>query len=363
MSAQPPPAETDPDVLTIAGARVGRGEVRDVALEVSERYTGSPVFIPLRVVRAAEPGRSVFVTAALHGDELNGTGVIRNLIVRGVELLRGTLILVPIANVFGMEAHSRYLPDRRDLNRSFPGGSRGSLASRVASRLFQEIVMRSHFGIDLHTATGGRTNFPHVRADLRVPGLEPLAAAFGCELVMHSSGHRGTLRAAACRAGRPTLLLEAGEALKIEPAAVALGERGVKNFLRHLGMLAGEIELPAYQTTATSSVWVRARRGGLLRYHAVPGSVVDKGEPLATIDNLFTGQSSTMRASRGGIVVALRTLPAVKPGDPVCNIAVPTRSLEDIRGDLARARGTLHREVQEAQMKDLALEPAPRGDT
>jgi predicted deacylase len=333
--------------LEIGGERVRRGEIRDIPLKVSETSMGVPVSVPLRVERGAAAGPVVFVTGAVHGDELNGVGIIRELMFsRKLVLERGTLILVPVVNVFGFERHTRYLPDRRDLNRSFPGDPRGSLAFRLANVVFSEVVAKSHFGIDLHTATLGRTNAPHVRADLSLPGLEALARCFGCEVILDRRGDEKSLREVACQSGCKTINVEVGGALKIESGAVAIGKRGVLNVLRKLDMIAGRVQRPAYQTVVKKSVWVRAQTGGLLRFHAGLGDLVEAGQPLATCDAFFRDESPTLHAPFDGIVLGLTTLPVVRPGEPICHLGIPDQPVSQLTAALARAPNDLMRRVQ-----------------
>ncbi len=344
----------------IGNARVRRGETRDIALNVSETSMGVPVSVPVRVVRGKRKGPCVFVTGAVHGDELNGTGIIRSLMFEKLELGAGTLILVPVVNVFGFERHSRYLPDRRDLNRSFPGDTTGSLAFRLARVIFTEVVQRSDYGIDLHTATHGRTNFPHVRADLSRPELAKLAQWFGCEVIVDKKGDEHSLRQVACEHGVPTINLEAGEALKIESGVVELGARGVHNVLSHLGMISKRAVRPAYQTTVDHSRWVRSQWGGLLRFHVAPGALVDEGTALATCDGFFRDESPAVRAPVSGIVLGMTTLPVIRPGEPVCHLGIPDRPLSTIRRQLEKAPRTLHRRVQDALKTDVHVVDPPR---
>lgn len=339
----------------IAGIPVAPGESRSIQLRVSERYSGAPVAIPIRVIRADEDGPRVFVTAAIHGNELNGIGIVRELMFSGVPLERGTLVMAPMVNVFGIEQHTRYTPDRRDLNRSFPGSARGSIASRIAHAVFTEVVKNCQYGIDLHTASEGRTNYPHVRADLDIPEIDQIARAFGCEVVVDNRGELRTLRSAATRAGCPTVLLEAGEPMKIEPDMVNIGARGVRNVLKHLGMLPGEPEQPPYQTTARKTMWVRSPAGGLLRYHIAPGSVIEKGDPLVHVDNFLTGKSRKIQSPSDGIILSMPIMPAVKPGDPICHIAIPDKPVAQIRDELSGGRDHLHRAVRRSQASDIPL--------
>ena len=300
---------------------VAPGAARDVTLAVSESYSGITVHIPLHVRRAQEPGPVVFVTAALHGDEINGTGAVRMLIQDdSLELTRGSLILVPVLNLLAFDRHSRYLPDRRDLNRCFPGSATGSQAARMARTLFDEIVTRSDYGIDLHTAAVRRTNYPNVRADLGDPEAKRLAEAFGCEPILDGKGPKGAFRREACRAGCPTIIMEGGEVWKVEPTIVETAVRGVRNVLRELDMLEGEQERPDYQVVIGRTKWVRAEGGGFLRFHVQPGEVVACGQALATNTDLLGNEGNLLTSPFDGIVIGMTTLPAVSPGEPVCHI-------------------------------------------
>lgn len=339
-------------VWKIAGTPIPRGATTDVKLKVSERYTGDPIHLPIRVIRAKKPGPTIFVTAAVHGEELNGVGVIHDLMFgEELRLTAGTLMLVPIVNIFGFETQSRYMPDRRDLNRSFPGNPTGSLTSRIASIVFKEVVQRCDFGIDLHTAASGRTNFPNVRGDLNKPGIRRLAKAFGCELMVHGQGPDGAFRREAVKAGCDVIILEAGEPLKIEPSVLDVGVRGVLNVLMELGMISGTPTKPAYQLRIDKSTWVRASVGGILRFHVAPGQVVDEGQPIATNASIIGLERNVLVAPTAGIVLGMTTLPTVKPGEPVCHLAMPKQSLATIAKKIDRSKGSsLHHRVR----RDLA---------
>ena len=301
--------------------RIAPGESRDVKLAIGESYSGMTVVIPIHVRRALEEGPTVFVTAALHGDEINGTGAIHQLIQDDAfQPLRGSLILVPVLNLLAFDRHSRYLPDRRDLNRSFPGSSTGSLAGRMARTLFDEIVSRSDYGVDLHTAAVRRTNYPNVRGDLSDPEVQRLAKSFGCEIIMDAKGPRGSFRREACVAGCPTIVMEGGEVWKVEPSIVESAMRGVKNVVRDLEMLDGDIESPDYQVIVKRSKWIRAEHGGFMQFHCAPGDVVDKDQPLATNTTLLGRERNTLHAPFDAVVIGMTTLPAISPGEPVCNL-------------------------------------------
>lgn len=300
---------------------IAPGETRNMRLTVGESYSGMKVRIPIQVRRAKLDGPTLFVTAALHGDEINGTGVIRQLIHDGsLAIERGNLILVPVLNLLAFDRHSRYMPDRRDLNRCFPGNSHGSLASRMARRIFEEIVGRSDFGIDLHTAAVRRTNYPNVRGNLDDPLVARIARAFGTELIINAFGPSGAFRREACQAGCPTIVFEGGEVWKVEPSIVESSIKGIMNVLVELGMLPGTPDIPAHQTVLEKTKWIRAERGGFLQFHVKPGEVVENGQALATHTNLLGVARSVLRSPFAGVILGMTTLPAVTPGEPVCHI-------------------------------------------
>ncbi|MCC5806372.1 MAG: succinylglutamate desuccinylase/aspartoacylase family protein [Opitutales bacterium] len=333
--------------LRFGGVRVPRGQTADIRLKISETYTGEDVILPIRVVRAKKSGKVGFVSAAVHGDELNGTGIIHDFLSDGPgELLCGTLVLVPVVNVFGFEGNARYMPDGRDLNRSFPGIAAGSLAARVAHTLMREIVLKCDFGIDLHTAAFQRTNFPNVRADLRDPAVRELAHAFGCALVVDGKGPEGSLRRAACAAAVPTIILEAGEPYKIEPSVLKIGAGGLRNVLRHFGMLPGPVGKPPFLADIRKTLWVRAAQGGILRFHVAPGDFVGAEQPLASIHSLLGERREAILSPRDGIILGMTTMPGVKPGEPVCHVAIPSRSVAALRRQMDRAKEGLHHRAQ-----------------
>ena len=333
---------------------VAPGQHKEGRLVVSESYAGVDIAIPFSVWRGEADGPAVFITAAVHGDEINGSGAIRHILMHWpFTLSAGTLVLVPVVNLMGFERHTRYLPDRRDLNRSFPGSPTGSLAARLAHAVFDGLVKPCQFGIDLHTAAVRRTNFPNIRGNLKDPATAEFARAFGAELTMHGVGPDGSLRAAAGAAGVPTIILEAGEVWKVEPTYVEHAVRGIRNCLIHLKMVEGKPEKPAYRIEADSSKWVRADNGGFLSFHVSPGDFVNQGDPIATNTDLLGNEQNVIEAPQSGVILGMTTIPSVAPGDPICHIAHPSQIAlekaeaaqdkladhhlhERTRGDLAR---------------------------
>lgn len=313
--------------LQIGGVTIRPGERKDIRLNLSETYTGDDINMPIRVIRAKKPGPKVFVTAAIHGDEINGTGIIHDFLFgEACQIKRGTLILVPVVNVLGFENNQRYLPDRRDLNRCFPGSQTGSMAGRIAYKLMNEVAKKCDYGIDLHSAAFQRTNYPNVRADLSSPKTRELAAAFGCALVIDGKGPIGSFRRECARAGCPTIILEAGEPWKIEPSVLQIGVQGIRNILIHLGMQDGVPVAPPYLATIRKNQWVRATVGGILKFHISPGEFVKEGQPIATNYSILGEEQNIICSPSYGIAIGMATMPAVKPGEPVCHIATLSAS-------------------------------------
>ena len=346
-------------VLQIGGRRSGLGRAVDLEIPAGHSSTGRDVTIPVRVVRGAEPGPVVAVTAAVHGDEINGTAIVRGLISDDApELLRGSLILAPVINVLGFERTTRYMPDRRDLNRSFPGSAEGSLTARFAHAVFEQIVRKADWLIDLHAAAARRTNFPNARADLDDPRTAELARHFDLEMTVHGAGPEGSLRRAAVSAGIPTLILEAGEVWKFEPSVTEAGLRGVRNALIGLGMVAGEPAAPLFRAVSRKTSWVRAPVGGILRFHASAGLSVERGDALATVTTVLGKELATVLAPMDGVVLGMTTMPAVVPGDPVYHIASVEGGIQAVRSARrgGRGEGTLDGRMRDELSTNVSIE-------
>ncbi|KPV39085.1 succinylglutamate desuccinylase [Thiohalorhabdus denitrificans] len=310
--------------FTIHGQTIRPGTRATVDLPVAQLHTHTPVNMPVQVVRGRGDGPRVFVSAAIHGDELNGVEIIRRVLRhKALKRLRGTLVAVPIVNVHGVLHHSRYLPDRRDLNRSFPGSERGSLAARLAHLFMSEVVGNCDYGIDLHTGAIHRGNLPQIRADLDDPEADRLAKLFGVPVLLNSALRDGSLRQAAGDRGVPVLLYEAGEALRFDEFSIRVGVRGVLNVLRALGMLRpSRRKRPLPEPyVARSSNWVRAPQSGFLRTTVELGALVKKGDRLGVVSDPFGEQEEAVKALGEGIVVGRTNLPLVNEGDGLFHIA------------------------------------------
>ncbi|MDH5485605.1 MAG: succinylglutamate desuccinylase/aspartoacylase family protein [Gammaproteobacteria bacterium] len=311
--------------LSINGTTFAPGTRSTIELPVGRLYTHTPMTMPVHVVKGKKTGPRLFISAAIHGDEINGVEIIRRLLkLPALKRLRGTIIAVPIVNIHGLINHSRYLPDRRDLNRSFPGTEKGSLAARLAHLFMQEIVSQSTHGIDLHTGAIHRTNLPQVRANLDDEETDRLARAFDVPVIISSNLRDGSLREAAAEYGIPMLLYEAGEALRFDEVSIRAGVKGIVNVMRVLDMLPpsrSKSRQHIEPVVARSSSWVRAPESGILRAMVAPGSRVKKDTLLGVIADPFGETEVKITSTFSGIVIGRSNLPLVNEGDGLFHIA------------------------------------------
>ena len=333
ISVEPPPAEgaavPEPQPpewgpLSILGKTVEPGEFKELSLRVSESFSGSGMEIPVVVIRGDKKGPTVCLTGGVHGDELNGVEIVREVVdqtrARG---LSGTIVAVPIVNLHGFQTSSRYLPDRRDLNRFFPGKARGNTASRIANELFEKVIKGCDKLIDLHTGSFHRSNLPQVRADLRNAENLALAKAFGATVIVHNSGGKGTLRRAAQEAGIPAIIYEAGEPMRFQAQEIKRGIIGVRNVLVNLGMLRGNRTSLGEQRTFFETRWVRAERGGILVNEVRLGDDVREGDILGTITDPIRKAKSVVVSPYRGRVIGMVLAPVMIPGYAAFHIGIP----------------------------------------
>jgi hypothetical protein len=317
------------EAIRIGNVVIQPGERLTVDLPTAHLYTHTEMTMPVHVIHGKKPGPRLFVCAALHGDEINGVEVIRRLLqLKLLEHLHGTLLAIPIVNVFGFVNRTRYLPDRRDLNRAFPGSLKGSLTARLARLFMDEIVDKCTHGIDLHTGANHRINLPQVRAGLDDPATERMARAFGAPVIIDARLRDGSLRMAGAEKNIPTLVYEGGEALRFREGAITVGLRGIVNVMREIGLLHRRAKgKPATEPlVAQSTLWVRAPKSGILVSGVVLGARVKKGEILAVIADPFGEQEVKVRAPLPGIVIGRLNLPLVYSGDALFHLAVVERS-------------------------------------
>ncbi|MBC6498003.1 MAG: succinylglutamate desuccinylase/aspartoacylase family protein [Alphaproteobacteria bacterium GM7ARS4] len=318
------------DTLVIGGTPIHPGERQRVFIRLPQLYDFTTMTMPVDVIRGKEDGPRLFVSAAIHGDEINGVEVIRQLLRSAfINHIHGTLMAVPIVNVFGYNDKSRYLPDRRDLNRSFPGHPRGPLASQLAHIFMQEIVMKATHGIDLHTGALHRTNYPQIRAYLKDKDTHNIATAFQAPVIIDAQLRDGSLREAARRLHMPMLLFEGGEALRYDPYAIDVALKGIRNVMYVIGMLPQKIQKPSHHRdtffTALSSHWVRAPHSGSLQSHVKAGDRVVKKQILGMMSDPFGDNHARIESPLDGVIIGATTIPLLNAGDATFHIA----TLED----------------------------------
>jgi predicted deacylase len=311
--------------ITVGGVTVDPGRKVQIDLPFARVVTGATESLPVKVINGRSAGPNIWLSAAIHGDELNGIQIIKR-VIRDLDAktLRGAVIAVPIVNPLGFIIESRYLPDRRDLNRSFPGSARGSTASRLAFLFMEQVVSQCTVGIDLHTATNHRINLPQVRANLDDPDTLSLARAFGAPFSIHARLRDGSLRQAAVERGKTMLLYEAGQAHRFDDESIEAGVAGVMRTLRAMGMV--DMRLPRVRATRLirRTKWVRARRGGIVDMLVHLGDRVEKGQVVASISDAFGSRPTNVRASERGWVIAQSLRPLVNLGDSLVHIATET---------------------------------------
>ncbi|MBL8791196.1 MAG: succinylglutamate desuccinylase/aspartoacylase family protein [Rhizobiales bacterium] len=307
----------------IGGRIVAEGTRETVSLDVSTLANATPMNLPVHVVHGG-PGPVLFLSGAVHGDEIQGIEVVRRVLAHdALKSIRGTLLAIPIVNAFGFLNHSRYMPDRRDLNRSFPGSDQGSLTSLLADLFFREVVKRASYGIDLHTAALHRTNLPQIRIAPGDSELMKLAEAFAPPVIMTSKLRDGSLRQSAKNAGVKVILYEGGEALRFEEPAIEAGVKGTLRVMKHIGMIEAAPAVPAHASTihSTSSTWTRAPEGGILHSVRHVGDRVGRREPIGIITDPLGQTRVPVFAEDDGIIIGRTNLPIVNRGDALFHVA------------------------------------------
>ncbi len=320
----------------IGTTSIQAGTRQTVDLPVSVLSDHTPVTMSVHVVHGKKPGPTLFVSAAIHGDEVMGVEVARRLLrLPLLKNMRGTLLVVPIVNAFGFLNQSRYLPDRRDLNRCFPGSEKGSLASRLAELFMREVVARSDFGIDLHSAAIHRTNMPQTRVSPSARKTMEMAEIFGAPVIITSPLREGSLRQSAITAGVDVLLYEAGEGLRFDELSARVGVSGILRVMHALDMIGSKGVPKATGTPihASSSWWARAPIGGLLRTFIPTGNTVAVGDILGTVSDPFGEAETEIKAYEGGILIGRTNLPIVNEGDALFHIARPATENPETAAD------------------------------
>ena len=303
---------------------ISKGARKTVELPISVLANHTPINLPVHVIHGLEKGPVFFISGVVHGDEILGVEIVSRVVRHpALKTLAGTLLAVPIVNAFGFLNHSRYMPDRRDLNRSFPGSDHGSLASLLADLFLKEVVLRSQYGIDLHTAALHRSNLPQIRIAPDEPELLEMAKSFSPPVILVSKLRDGTLRQCARDYGVKVLLYEAGEALRFEEMAIETGVRGILNVMASLNMIAPlkTASPPKPTAISLSSTWLRAPEGGILRSRFGIGAPVSRDEVIGEISSPLGDLSVSIIAEDDGIIVGRTNLPIVNRGDALFHVA------------------------------------------
>lgn len=309
--------------FSLGGVSVQPGSRAIVSLPVAQLYTATSLHMQVKVINGRRAGPVMFVSAAVHGDELNGVEIIRRLLrLKTMDALRGTLLAVPVVNIHGFLDQSRYMPDRRDLNRSFPGSPRGSIAARLAHTFVEHVVQKADYGIDLHTGAIDRANLPQVRANLDDPATQDIAMAFGAPVLINAAMREGSLRACAATSGIPMLVYEAGEALRFDELSIRAGLRGIMRVMRRVGMLPDNRHArKSRPVIARSTSWMRSPISGIVTGMVGLGRSVRKDEVIGKVSDPLGDQESDIISRFDGIVIGRSNLPLAHEGDALVHVA------------------------------------------
>jgi len=329
------PAELKPKgKIRLLGAEVPPGTRKRLTWTNGTAIEGFVVPVPVIVLNGKGPGPVLCMTAAIHGDELNGIEVARRVLDDiDVEELNGAIIGLPIVNIQGFYRGTRYLPDRRDLNRYFPGNARGSSATRMAHSLFTEVIRHCSALIDLHTGSLNRTNLPQVRADLRSPSVARMTRAFGATVVLQNAGDKGSLRRAANDAGIPSVTFEMGEPMRVQPEQVEHGAKAIETLLYALGMTRQRRYWGDPESVYYASKWVRVDNGGILFSDVALGERVSEGELLGVVTDPLSNQQYRIYAPISGRVLGMALNQVVLPGFAAYRIGVETSKARALQSD------------------------------
>ncbi|MCC3151664.1 succinylglutamate desuccinylase/aspartoacylase family protein [Hymenobacter sp. BT770] len=307
------------------GLTIHPGEQVLTRLVISKLPSGTVIDVPVHVMRATEPGPTLLLMAGMHGDEVNGIETIRRLVRRELlQPLRGSIIAIPILNIYGFLNFSRDVPDGKDVNRSFPGFPRGSLAGRVAHRFMREIMPLIDYGIDFHTGGAARANFPQVRCLLGVDDeVDAMAEAFAAPFTLHAALRPGSLRESAHRLGKRIIVYETGESLRLDETGIEEALAGTLRVLHHLGMAPAAPPPSRPGIVCRRHTWLRARFAGLFRAHVENGQYLEKGQVYGSVADPYGQQAVRLESPVSGYVIGLNYMPVVNQGDALLHIAVP----------------------------------------
>lgn len=310
--------------LIINGNVIKPGKLTTIFIPMPQLCDWTPMTMPIHIMHSKKPGPTLCVTATVHGDEVNGIEIVRRLLKKSIlKKISGTLIAIPIVNIYGFLYQDRYLMDRRDLNRSFPGSPNGSLAARLAHLLTEEIISKATHIIDLHAGSLHRSNLPQIRTNIDSSENDQLARAFNAPVILHAGLRDGSMRQYASEQGIPLIVYEGGESLRFDELSIKSGVKGILNVMHKLAMLPNEkTQMRIIESkVARSSYWVRAPRSGILRPLKSLGKKINKGELLAKIGNPTTTEEYDLISPLSGIIIGKSNMPMAHEGAALFHIA------------------------------------------
>ncbi len=312
-----------PEIISIGGNDIEKGQNVKINLTVARLPSSTVIDIPVFIYRSKNPGPVLLLMAGMHGDEVNGMEIIRRIVVdKAIFPTNGTIIAIPILNVFGFLNYSREVPDGKDVNRSFPGSKRGSLASRIAAIFMDEIFPHVDYGLDFHTGWGNRYYYPQTRSKFDIESHYELAKAFGAPFRLNAKLRDKSLRKEATLKGKPIIVYEAGEAQRMDEFAITEGVNGALRVMKHLGMTDKVAPEYGKSIELTSSSWIRANRSGLFRSFVKPGDEIKRNQVLGTIADPFGAIEIKVKAPKKGFIVGLNYSPVVSQGDALIHIGL-----------------------------------------
>ncbi|MDZ4350337.1 MAG: succinylglutamate desuccinylase/aspartoacylase family protein [Xanthomonadaceae bacterium] len=369
LPPEPPAGVVTVSPLSLLGEHVLPGSRATLAWRTGQNYFGADLESPVLVAHGARPGPVLCLVAGVHGDEINGVETVRR-VMTGLQpaALSGTVIGVPVVNLFGYQRSSRYLPDRRDLNRFFPGSRNGSIASRIAFSFFQDVVQRCDALVDFHTGSFDRANLPQVRANLNSPRILDLARGFGSTVVLHSAGSRGMLRTAASEAGIPAVTFEAGAPARLQENEIGTVAAAIERLMQHLGMVDGVGPAPLasqagwveeMQPVFYASRWLRAEHGGLLISEVALGEMVDVGQRLGRIIDPLSNQVFEVRSSLSGRMLGMAENQQVLPGFALYHVGLMTTEREAVIENEAIDFELVEDEETRGRPREPSADPEP----
>ena len=316
------------DVLEILGEKVGLGKSVEASFGVAKLHSRNAVEVPVFIERSKKPGPTVLITAGIHGDEVNGVEIVRQIIAKGINKpKKGTIICIPVINIFGFINMDRDFPDGRDLNRVFPGSKNGSLASRVAHKLITEIVPYADMILDYHTGGANRFNSPQIRIAKNEIVLDELASVFGAPFVLHSKNVSKSFRNTCYKLGIPILLFEGGKSFHIDPVVTNTGVNGAKRVLSHLGMLKSNFKVSKPKKKSIfieESRWIRAKHSGMFKASVTVNTQVNKGDVIGNITDPYGKFNHFVKADNSGYIFNVNQSPIVYQGDALFHISTKT---------------------------------------